>query len=91
MRNRLLPPALTFLGYLICVCPLFISPNNVMPYLGVCWIIGISLHLIASGIFFFQKYSIWKKLVYFLLPIPLGFYMSLGMILFANHAFGWWH
>ncbi|MCI4667663.1 MAG: hypothetical protein MRZ79_05835 [Bacteroidia bacterium] len=89
MKNQTLPFLFTLAGYAVCAFPmLFVGEARNFIEL---WPLGFLLHFIGFGIFASQKHPIWKSLIYLLLPIPLGFFLTLGMILICNGLFGWWH
>ncbi|MCI4667662.1 MAG: hypothetical protein MRZ79_05830 [Bacteroidia bacterium] len=78
MKNLLTPVLLSLLGYLMSMISL-ITYIDVNPW----WAIGICLHIFASFLVFKMDIHLLKKVLYMLVPVPLGYFAAI----FAYWAF----
>ncbi|MEO0895460.1 MAG: hypothetical protein AAFY71_03500 [Bacteroidota bacterium] len=74
MRDYLLPIAFSIMGYLLCFSVLFVPWYT---SLEVIWSIGILLHVLGSLFFFRTEEPLARKWMYLLIPVPLGFFITL--------------
>jgi len=87
MRHLLTPIKFTLAGYLVCVLSFFavIDSHTTQQdeFIMLFWSLGI-----GSAIFFTREKNIWKKFAYLVLPVPLGFFLTLAAIFYGFSVWG---